>query len=158
MSLRSAFPRGLALAAATAALVTAAPAADAVAAAATVATAPVTAPAAMATDGGDGTAQAAADGQATDGQGAGHQGKGDRDPRRYRGVVTAENGLWLRDRPDRGSRRVRFLAKGQTVSIYCKSGSETVDGNSLWYLLTDGTWSWGAARYIDNVGPAPRWC
>ncbi|MFJ3638500.1 SH3 domain-containing protein [Streptomyces sp. NPDC090108] len=157
MSLRSAFPRGLTLAAATAALVTAAPAADAVAAAATVATAPVTAPAAMAADGGDGTAQAA-DGQAADGQGAGHQGKGDRDPRRYRGVVTAENGLWLRDRPDRGSRRVRFLAKGQTVSIYCKSGSETVDGNSLWYLLTDGTWSWGAARYIDNVGPAPRWC
>ncbi|MFC9057298.1 hypothetical protein ACFTXB_04490 [Streptomyces sp. NPDC057074] len=22
----------------------------------------------------------------------------------------------------------------------------------------DGTWARGAARYIDNTGPAPRWC
>ncbi|MGW8746150.1 hypothetical protein [Streptomyces sp. NPDC055794] len=22
----------------------------------------------------------------------------------------------------------------------------------------DGTWARGAARCIDNVGPAPRWC
>ncbi|MEU0168415.1 hypothetical protein ABZ214_23660 [Streptomyces iakyrus] len=25
-------------------------------------------------------------------------------------------------------------------------------------VTTDGTWAWGAARYIDNIGPAPRWC
>ncbi|WP_330459800.1 SH3 domain-containing protein [Streptomyces sp. NBC_00820] len=148
MSLRSAFPRGLALAAATGALV-----------------ATVTVVPAVADDGGGAGTQAAgtqaSNGQASGGQDTGHtgpQGKGDRDPRRYQGVVTARDGLWLRDRPDRGSRRVRFAEKGETVSIYCKAGGETVGGNPLWYLLTDGTWAWGAARYIDNVGPAPRWC
>jgi hypothetical protein len=37
-------------------------------------------------------------------------------------------------------------------------GSEDVYGDSLWSLLADGTWAWGAARYIDNLGEAPRWC
>ncbi|MEU6813542.1 SH3 domain-containing protein [Streptomyces sp. NPDC046860] len=85
-------------------------------------------------------------------------GRGDRDPRRYDGVVTAKGGIWLRDRPDRGTRRVRFAAQGEHVSIYCKVAGDRVDGNPLWYLLTDGTWAWASARYIGNVGPAPRWC
>jgi hypothetical protein len=33
-----------------------------------------------------------------------------------------------------------------------------VRGNPVWYLLTNGTWAWGSARYIANVGPAPRSC
>jgi hypothetical protein len=114
------------------------------------------APAVAADGGGDdtpGTGQ-----QATGGQNDVHGGRGDRDPRRYHGVVTAHGGIWLHDRPDRGSRRVRFAAEGETVTIYCKSGSAAVAGNALWYLLTDGTWAWGTARYIQNVGPAPRWC
>ncbi|MEU3860929.1 SH3 domain-containing protein [Streptomyces sp. NPDC028722] len=76
----------------------------------------------------------------------------------YQGVVTARGGLWLRDRPDRGSRRVRLVPEGETVSVFCKTGGEPVRGNPLWYLLTDGTWAWGSAAYIRNVGPAPRWC
>ncbi|AYN39443.1 SH3 domain-containing protein [Streptomyces dangxiongensis] len=76
----------------------------------------------------------------------------------YQGVVTARGGLWLRDRPDRGSRRVRLVPEGETVSVFCKTGGEPVRGNPLWYLLTDGTWAWGPAAYIRNVGPAPRWC
>jgi hypothetical protein len=84
--------------------------------------------------------------------------RGDRDPRRYQGVVTAHGGVWLHDRPDRGSRRVRFVAQGETVTIYCKAGGAGVDGNPRWYMLTGDTWAWVAARYIDNVGPAPRWC
>ncbi|MFJ4564219.1 SH3 domain-containing protein [Streptomyces caelestis] len=81
----------------------------------------------------------------------------DHDPRLYEGVVTA-NTLALRSAPNRGSQIIRHAHKGDIVSIYCKTGGETVDGNPLWYLLTDGTWAWGAARYIDNIGPAPRWC
>ncbi|WSQ11812.1 SH3 domain-containing protein [Streptomyces sp. NBC_01231] len=75
----------------------------------------------------------------------------------YKGRVTAST-LALRARPDRGGQIIRYAHKGEIVSIFCKTGGETVDGNPLWYLLTDGTWAWGAARYIDNVGSAPRWC
>lgn len=84
---------------------------------------------------------------------AGQDGSG-----RYRGVVTARGGLWLRDRPDRGSRRVRFVRQGQAVSIFCRTRGGYVDGNPFWYMLTDGTWAWGSARYINTVGPTPRWC
>ncbi|SMQ18877.1 SH3 domain-containing protein [Streptomyces sp. Ag82_O1-12] len=75
----------------------------------------------------------------------------------YRGVVTADT-LALRSAPNRGSQIIRYAHRGDEVKIFCKTGGETVQGNPLWYLLTDGTWAWGAARYIDNVGPAPRWC
>lgn len=83
---------------------------------------------------------------------------GDHDnPRLYRGVVTAGQ-LALRSRPDRGSRVIRYAHRGEHVSIFCKTSGSNVQGNHLWYLLTDGTWAWGSARYIDNIGPAPRWC
>ncbi|MFG2810608.1 SH3 domain-containing protein [Streptomyces massasporeus] len=78
-------------------------------------------------------------------------------PSLYRGVVTA-NTLALRSAPNRGSQIIRYAHRGDEVNIFCKTGGETVQGNPLWYLLTDGTWAWGAARYIDNIGPAPRWC
>src|SRR5690606_35048298 len=75
----------------------------------------------------------------------------------YRGVVTADR-LALRSAPTRGSQVIRYAHRGQIVSIFCKVPGDNVNGNPLWYLLTDGTWAWGAARYIDNIGPAPRWC
>ncbi|MFJ5301949.1 SH3 domain-containing protein [Streptomyces sp. NPDC088350] len=96
-----------------------------------------------------------------------NDGRGDQDehsehgehnnPRLYRGVVTA-NQLALRSRPDRGSRIIRYAYRGDHVEIFCKTSGSNVQGNHLWYLLTDGTWAWGSARYIDNIGPAPRWC
>ncbi|MFF7554202.1 SH3 domain-containing protein [Streptomyces olivaceus] len=86
-----------------------------------------------------------------------HGGDGRQEQGRYRGVVTAER-LALRTSPARGSDVIRYARRGEVVSIYCKTPGDTVKGNPLWYLLTDGTWAWGAARYIDNVGPAPRWC
>ncbi|MGW0611196.1 SH3 domain-containing protein [Streptomyces sp. NPDC002788] len=82
---------------------------------------------------------------------------GDHDSQLYQGVVTAGT-LALRSAPNRGSQIIRYAHKGDIVRIFCKTGGETVQGNPLWYLLTDGTWAWGAARYIDNIGPAPRWC
>ena len=80
------------------------------------------------------------------------------DPRRYEGRITARGGLALHTAPSRGSRIIRTAGFGETVSIFCKTPGQRVDGNPLWYLLTDGTWAWGAARHIDNIGPAPRWC
>ncbi|WP_416755210.1 SH3 domain-containing protein [Streptomyces sp. FW42] len=79
------------------------------------------------------------------------------DQGRYRGVVTAQK-LALRSAPNRGSQVIRYAHKGEVVSIFCKVPGDKVDGNPLWYLLTDGTWAWGPARHIDNIGPAPRWC
>ncbi|MBJ7906537.1 SH3 domain-containing protein [Streptomyces sp. NPDC003656] len=139
MSLRSALTRGVALAAATGALLAGAAAVPA-----------------GADDGkGNGTSVAAPPNGGPSGPGGG---RGDRDPRRYQGVVTAQDGLWLHDRPDRSTRKVRFAEHGAKVSIYCKVKGSAVGGNPLWYLLTDGTWAWGSARYIANVGAAPRWC
>ncbi|MFJ4964095.1 hypothetical protein EES43_20395 [Streptomyces sp. ADI96-02] len=79
--------------------------------------------------------------------------------REYRGRVVADPYLYLRDRPTRSSRIVGKVWKGEYVSIFCKVDSDdVVDGNPRWYLLTDGTWAWGSARYIENIGRAPRFC
>ncbi|CAL9592492.1 SH3 domain-containing protein [Streptomyces sp. enrichment culture] len=110
------------------------------------------APAPVVTGSGTGTAGANGGEVARGGGGDGRQEQG-----RYRGVVTAER-LALRTSPTRGSDVIRYARRGEVVSIYCKTPGDTVKDNPLWYLLTDGTWAWGAARYIDNVGPAPRWC
>ncbi|WP_443045645.1 SH3 domain-containing protein [Streptomyces sp. HUCO-GS316] len=64
----------------------------------------------------------------------------------------------MRSAPNRGGQIIRYAERGEVVSIFCKTPGENIDGNPLWYLLTDGTWAWGAARYIDNIGAAPRWC
>ncbi|MFE9117511.1 SH3 domain-containing protein [Streptomyces sp. NPDC007172] len=76
----------------------------------------------------------------------------------YKGRVTAKSGLLLRDRPTRGSRIVGKAPYGSIVHIFCKTGGDRVNGNDRWYLLTDGTWAWGSAYYIDNIGAVPRWC
>ncbi|MFJ1735938.1 SH3 domain-containing protein [Streptomyces sp. NPDC088254] len=74
-----------------------------------------------------------------------------------RGVVTTSQ-LLLHSAPTRGSQVIRVARRGQVVSIYCKTVGQPVQGNRYWYLLTDGTWAWGAARYIDTRGSSPRWC
>ncbi|WP_371654716.1 MULTISPECIES: SH3 domain-containing protein [unclassified Streptomyces] len=76
----------------------------------------------------------------------------------YRGRVTAKSGLLLRDKPTRSSRIIGKAPFGSIVHIFCKTRGDSVEGNNRWYLLTDGTWAWGAAFYIDNIGPVPRWC
>ncbi|MFJ5263937.1 SH3 domain-containing protein [Streptomyces sp. NPDC088387] len=111
-------------------------------------------------DGGDSAGRYEDDfgGDRDDFGGGNGNGNGHHDSRgHYRGVVTA-NTLLLRSRPDRGSRVIRSVHRGDKVSIFCKTAGQRIDGNPLWYLLTDGTWAWGAARYIDNIGAAPRWC
>ncbi|MEU5074747.1 SH3 domain-containing protein [Streptomyces asoensis] len=88
--------------------------------------------------------------------GGGNQG-GHNDARRYRGRVTAGE-LLLRSAPTRASQVIRVVRRGQIVSIFCRTPGQKVQGNSVWYLLTDGTWAWGSARYIQTIGTTPRWC
>lgn len=78
--------------------------------------------------------------------------------RAYKGRVVAKPYLILRDKPTRSSRIVGSVKYGSVVNIFCKTKGDDVDGNNRWYLLTDGTWAWGSARYIENIGSAPRWC
>ncbi|MET8469492.1 SH3 domain-containing protein [Streptomyces sp. NPDC006422] len=76
----------------------------------------------------------------------------------YKGRVVAKSGLLLRDSPTRGAKVVRSEPYRAIVPIFCKTKGDSVGGNTHWYLLTDGTWAWGSARYIENIGAAPRWC
>ncbi|MFF8441575.1 SH3 domain-containing protein [Streptomyces californicus] len=78
--------------------------------------------------------------------------------RTYKGRVIAKPYLLLRDKPTRSSRVVGSVDYGTVVSIFCKTKGDNVDGNNRWYLLSDGTWAWGSARYIENIGSAPQWC
>ncbi|WP_405794755.1 SH3 domain-containing protein [Streptomyces sp. NBC_01506] len=78
--------------------------------------------------------------------------------REYKGRVTAKSGLLLRDKPTRSSKVIGTAAYGSIVHIFCKTRGDNVNGNDRWYLLTDGTWAWGSAAYIANIGEAPRWC
>lgn len=78
------------------------------------------------------------------------------DQRFTRGVVTAST-LLLRSAPNRGSQVIRTASRGEVVRIFCQWVGESVQGNNRWYLLADGTWAWGSARYIDTKRP-PRWC
>ncbi|MFJ8534704.1 SH3 domain-containing protein [Streptomyces sp. NPDC093591] len=115
-------------------------------------------------DGGEGQGGDGGGGQGGDGGGdwgggqGGDGGDRDDDDRRFaKGRVTA-NTLLLRSAPNRRSQVIRVVHKGDIVRIFCKTPGQRIQGNPLWYLLADGTWAWGAARYIDNIGPAPRWC
>jgi len=74
-----------------------------------------------------------------------------------KGQVTARSGLILRSAPNRGGAVIRVAPYGEIVKIFCKTEGQNIDGNRLWYLLTDGTWAWGSARYIDTW-KTPRWC
>ncbi|OEJ25028.1 hypothetical protein AS594_11565 [Streptomyces agglomeratus] len=76
----------------------------------------------------------------------------------YKGRVIARSGLLLRDKPTRSSRVIGSKPYGAIVHIFCKTRGGSVHGNDRWYLLTDGTWAWGSAHYIANIGAAPRWC
>ncbi|MFF9815970.1 SH3 domain-containing protein [Streptomyces sp. NPDC014006] len=89
--------------------------------------------------------------------GSWQQGGGGHESRLARGRVTAGT-LLLRSAPERGSQVIRTAHRGEIVSIYCQTRGQSVEGNRLWYLLTDGTWAWGSARYIQVLGSSPRWC
>ena len=77
--------------------------------------------------------------------------------RLYRGVVTASS-LALRSAPNRGGQIIRYANRGEIVTVFCRTNGQNVQGNRQWYLLTDGTWAWGSARYIRDLGPSPRRC
>ncbi|RVU20359.1 SH3 domain-containing protein [Streptomyces antnestii] len=91
-------------------------------------------------------------------------GREDHHQRLTKGRVTARDGLLLRDAPTRGSRPIRTEPFNAIVTIFCKTRGGDVRGERegererTWYLLTDGTWAWGSARFIETFGKSPRSC
>lgn len=72
----------------------------------------------------------------------------------YTGKTTV--GLNIRYAPTQVSTKVGSLARGTTIKIDCKVFGPRIAGNNLWYNLTKG--GWVSARYVDNIGAAPRYC
>jgi uncharacterized protein YraI len=72
----------------------------------------------------------------------------------YKGKVT--EGVNVRSAPTSAAVKVGSYAKGATITIQCKVFGPAVSGNSLWYKLANGRWV--SARYVANVGAAPRFC
>jgi uncharacterized protein YgiM (DUF1202 family) len=76
----------------------------------------------------------------------------------YKGWVVSPIGLLVRSGPSTHHRVIGSLRYGQIVWIECKVHGEWIDGNDRWYKLSNGWWAWSSARYIANIGEAPRWC
>ncbi|MFD2078202.1 SH3 domain-containing protein [Actinopolymorpha cephalotaxi] len=72
----------------------------------------------------------------------------------YKGRTLAA--LNVRRGPTTAAVIVGGLQENQVVTLLCKQVGQNVDGNSLWYKL--GFRQWVTARYVANVGPAPRYC
>jgi len=75
----------------------------------------------------------------------------------YTGKVTANGGLTIRTGPSSHVGTKGGVAKGATVKIDCKVVGTNVDGNRYWYALS-GNRGWVSARYVANVGAAPKYC
>lgn len=70
------------------------------------------------------------------------------------GVTTAT--VNRRQGPTHSDMIVGRIAVGTPVRIVCKVRSDNVDGNTLWYRISDE--SWVSARYVANRGAAPGYC
>ncbi len=75
----------------------------------------------------------------------------------YKGKITANGGVTVRPAPSTHAGSKGTIAKGKTISIDCKVPGTKVDGNTLWYALS-GNKGWVSARYVSNVGAAPKYC
>jgi uncharacterized protein YraI len=74
----------------------------------------------------------------------------------YEGKVVSQTSLNVRSAPTSKATKVGSLKRGTTVKIHCKVFGPSVGGNDLWYKLGNGRWV--TARYVANVGAAPRFC
>jgi hypothetical protein len=76
----------------------------------------------------------------------------------YVGRVTANGGLLVRHLPTAASATEGRVNNGQQIEIVCKVRGSSVNGNDLWYALPPTLNEWVSARYVQNIGSAPRWC
>ncbi|MFD7911886.1 SH3 domain-containing protein [Streptomyces sp. NPDC059752] len=70
------------------------------------------------------------------------------------GTVVSSSGVNLRRYPSTDSSLVGNLSHGAQIGLHSKVNAQTIDGNSIWYLLRDQA-VWVAARHVDNTGEVP---
>ncbi|AQT70610.1 MULTISPECIES: hypothetical protein [Streptomyces] len=70
------------------------------------------------------------------------------------GTVVSTAGVNLRRYPSTDSSVVGKLSHGAEIGLHSKVHAQTIDGNSIWYLLRDEA-VWVAARHVDNTGEVP---
>lgn len=73
------------------------------------------------------------------------------------GRVTV-NGLVAHHVPTTAAPRVGSYQRGTRLGLNCKVHGPSVGGNDIWYSLHFSDFRWVSARYVANVGAAPRWC
>ncbi|MGW3010204.1 hypothetical protein ACWC9R_15410 [Streptomyces sp. NPDC001219] len=76
----------------------------------------------------------------------------------YEGRVVAKEGLVLRTGPSTDFSAIGLKEYGDVVGITCRLKGQRVEGNPVWYKLSDASYVWSSKRDIVNDGDAPRWC
>ncbi|MGY5125223.1 SH3 domain-containing protein [Streptomyces nigrescens] len=73
-------------------------------------------------------------------------------PAKPYGVVTAKTGLSERQYPSTDSSVRGYLRHRAHVGLVCKVRTQSVGGNSVWYLTREDRGAWVAAKYVTNSG------
>ncbi|MFE1175626.1 hypothetical protein [Streptomyces sp. NPDC058773] len=76
----------------------------------------------------------------------------------YEGRVVAKEGLVLRTGPSTEFRAIGLKEYGAVVGITCRLNGQSVEGNPVWFRLSDASYVWSSTRDIVNDGEDPRWC
>lgn len=74
----------------------------------------------------------------------------------YYGQVTSKT-LTVRTAPSLRAAKDGYFGKEQ-IMLVCKVRGESVRGNDIWYKVPIQGVGFVSARYVRNVGNAPRWC
>lgn len=75
-----------------------------------------------------------------------------------KGRLLSNETVVARDLPTTASFNRGALARGSVIDIQCKVHGSVVGGNDLWYLRPAEVYEFVPARYVANVGPAPKFC
>lgn len=68
------------------------------------------------------------------------------------GIVTAKKGLSQRQYPSTDSSVRGYLRHRAQVGLVCKVRTQSVRGNSVWYLTRGERPAWVAGKYVTNSG------
>lgn len=75
---------------------------------------------------------------------------------RYAGRDNANVGLVAHYVPTAAAPRHGSQGDGNRLNLVCKVRNVSVGGNDLWYLVRGSKRRLVSARYVDNLGTAPR--
>ncbi|UKY48724.1 SH3 domain-containing protein [Streptomyces inhibens] len=68
------------------------------------------------------------------------------------GVVTTKMGLSARQYPSTDSSVKGYFRHRAQIGLVCKVRTQSVGGNSVWYLTREQRATWVSAKYVTNSG------